>query len=308
MAGVLCSGSIVLDILVRPADQIVWGGTALVESVEQHLGGNGANTAYTLGKLGIPARLAGMVGRDAFGDFALHVLRSADVDVAAVQRSNVSTATTVALVKSAGERAFLHHFGSSADVCFDMTADLMRGMSHYHLGSPFGIPRLRFEWPRLLAAARAAGLTTSLDTHWDARGRWLEDLAPCLPHTDILFVNEDEARMLTGTADTAAAAARLRACGAEIVVVKLGAKGCAVFMRCADFTSPAFNVPVIDTTGAGDCFAGGYLAALQLGRDHAQAARLASAVAALSIQRLGAVDGVLGLLETEEWMRSQIAR
>ena len=64
MGGVICTGNLVLDILVRPVEEpAIWGATTIVESVEQHLGGNGANTSYTLAKLGVPARLLGMVVR-----------------------------------------------------------------------------------------------------------------------------------------------------------------------------------------------------------------------------------------------------
>src|SRR6476661_7133557 len=65
MNGVLCCGNLVLDIIVRPVDAFPWGTTTLVESIEQHLGGNGANTSYTLGKLGITTR-GGRYGRCRF--------------------------------------------------------------------------------------------------------------------------------------------------------------------------------------------------------------------------------------------------
>src|ERR1035438_9572160 len=72
--GVLCCGSIVLDIMVRPVERFQWGTTTWVEDIEINLGGNGANTSYTLGMLGVPVRLLGMVGRDAFGEQALSIL------------------------------------------------------------------------------------------------------------------------------------------------------------------------------------------------------------------------------------------
>jgi len=302
MGGVLCSGNLVLDILVRPVDRLTWGATTLVESIEQHLGGNGANTSYALAKLGIPTRVLGMVGEDPFGEFVMERLRSAGVDTGGVRRSRAPTATTVVLVDGRGERLFLHHLGSSAEVWFDdFAGELGRGLSHYHLASPFGLPRLRPLQPEMLRMARAAGLTTSIDTHWDSTGRWLEDLGPCLPHTDILFMNEDEARMLAGSSDT-------RALGATTVVLKLSRRGCAVFAPEGETRCPAFEVPVVDTTGAGDCFVGGFLAAVERGASYADAARFANAVAALAIQKLGAVEGVVSYEETEQWLRSASMR
>ncbi len=309
--GVLCSGNLVLDILVRPVDRPVWGSTSRVESISQHLGGNGGNTSYTLATLGVPVRPLGMVGRNPFGDTILETLRTAGAETSFVQRSTRPTSTTVGLVDSRGNRMFLHSLGSSEEMFaepFEFSRTLCDGFSHYHLGSPFGLPRLRECMPDVLRAAGAAGLTTSLDTMWDALGRWLKDLAACLPHIGILFVNEDEARALTG-ADTATAAAwRLRELGANDVVVKLGGNGCAVFGERECFQCPAFEVEVVDTTGAGDCFAGGFLGALHRGFSYRDASRFACAVGALNVGNLGGAEGVLTFDETLAWMASASAR
>jgi sugar/nucleoside kinase (ribokinase family) len=298
-----------LDILVRPVDLPEgWAGTAIVESIEQGLGGNGANAAYTMGRLGAPVRLLGMVGRDAFGDFVLGKLNSAGVDTGGIRRSAAPTATSVVLVSGRGDRRFLHRLGSSAEMFLepdDFEREIRPGMSHYHLATPFTLPRMRAVYPELLRRARARGLLTSLDTQWDSQGKWMVDLAPCLPYVDVLFANEDEARMLTGTTEPAREAAILREGGAGTIVLKLGAQGCAVFSEHEEFQVPAFPVTVVDTTGAGDCFAGAWLAATCRGLAPREAARLANAVGAQVVQTLGAVDGVTGWDETQAWMRSR---
>ena len=307
MSGVLCCGNLVLDILVRPVDAFPWGTTTLVESIEQHLGGNGASTSYTVGKLGVPVRLAGMIGADAFGDALVRKLESAGVDTRLIARSPAPTATTAVLVNSSGNRMFLHRLGASGEAFserFEFTPEVTHGMSHFHLASVFGLPRLRPHTADLLRRARDAGLATSVDTQWDTRGRWMEDLAPCLPFTDLLFMNEDEARMLSGSTDPARAAQVMRDRGARVVVVKLGGCGCAVYGPDLAIECPAFKVPVVDTTGAGDCFAGAFLAALLRDRSFADAAKFANAVGALTIQQLGAVEGVRSFEETEQWMQS----
>lgn|SRR5579864_5614316 len=307
MSGVLCCGNLVVDILVRPVDRFPWGTTTLVDSIEQHLGGNGASTSYTLGKLGIPVRLLGMVGADAFGDLAVTKLTGAGVDTAWIARSAAPTATTVVMVNNSGDRMFLHRLGASGEAFAEpvrFTPDVTRGMSHFHLASVFGLPKLRPHTADLLRRAREAGLATSVDTQWDTLDRWMADLAPCLPHTDLLFMNEDEARMLTGTTEPARAAEVMRGHGARTVVLKLSARGCAVFGDGVEIACPAFDVPVVDTTGAGDCFAGAFLAALLRDRSYAEAAKFANAVGALTIQQLGAVEGVRSFEATEEWMRS----
>jgi sugar/nucleoside kinase (ribokinase family) len=282
--GVLCLGNIVFDILVRPADRLEWNTTHWVESIAEQLGGNGANTAYALAVLGAPVRLVSSVGRDAAGDFVLARLREAGVDLNAVTRSDAPTATTVGLVNSSGDRLFLHRPGVSAEAFagpVEFSPALVAGMGHFHLGNPFALPAVRPHAAETLRRARAAGLTTSVDTGWDSAGRWLADLAPALPYIDLLFANADEERRLGG-------ARELRRMGTGAVVVKRGAEGCAVFSAEAEFTSPAVPAPVVDTTGAGDCFAGAWLAARARGLGLQECARFANATAALSIQHLGA--------------------
>ena len=104
---VLCAGNLVYDILVRPVAQVRWGATTWVDAIEQSMGGNGASTSYTLGKLGVSVRVVGMVGNDAFGEAVLSRLREASVDTSCVVRSRAPTAATVALVAAVDRDAAL---------------------------------------------------------------------------------------------------------------------------------------------------------------------------------------------------------
>ncbi|MGH9657838.1 MAG: carbohydrate kinase family protein, partial [Bryobacteraceae bacterium] len=294
-AGVLTSGNIVCDVLVRPVDDIAWGTSRWVDEIRRSLGGNGANTAYTIGRLGMTSRLVGLVGNDDAGEAALAALRGAGVDTGPIGRSRAPTSSTVALVNSRGERAFLHEPGSSREAFpapLGFTPARIAGVTHYHLASPFALPLHRPHLAATLGRARAAGLSTSLDTQWDSRGRWMEDLAPALPLVDILFMNEEESRMLLGPREA-------RALGVARVVLKCGGDGCAIYDAEGETHVPAFQVPVVDTTGAGDCFAGAFLFAALSGRSPIDSARFANGVAALSVQCLGAVEGLGPLDETE---------
>ncbi len=305
--GVLCTGNIVFDMLVHPVDQLLWGATTWVDTIGTSMGGNGANTCYALARLGVPVRLQCAVGDDNYGDEMLAGLRSAGVDTRYVSREWGASATTIALVKTGGERLFLHKPG----VCLyapaepvEFSAPLIQGVSRYHLANPFALPAFRDHAAETMRRAKAAGLATSLDAAWDSKGRWLQDLGPYLPHVDLLFVNEGESRMLTGLEDPCEAARALNHAGAQTIVVKLGARGCIVLSGGKVFSAPAFEIDVLDTTGAGDCFAGGFLAALQRGLSIEEAARLANAAGALSVRRVGAVGGLLSWEETHDWMET----
>jgi sugar/nucleoside kinase (ribokinase family) len=306
--GVLCCGSIVCDIIVRPVDRFEFNTSVWVDAIEQQLGGNAANTSYTLALLGVPVRVLGAVGRDSFGDSALERLGSAGCDVSNICVSENRTATSVVVVNSAGDRLLLHRPGASATAFeqpIEFAPPLTSGLSHFHFANPYSLPRLRTRAAETVRAARAANLTVSVDTGWDSQGRWLEDLGPCLAWTDLLFANAEEARMLTGIDDPSRAARRLRELGAGIVVVKLGRGGCLVLHEGAEIAAPGFEVPVVDSTGAGDCFAGGFLAALGRGASLEEAARFANAVAALSIQSIGSTAGVRPYDETRAWISAR---
>jgi sugar/nucleoside kinase (ribokinase family) len=306
--GVLCCGNLVYDILVRPVDQIRFDATTWVEEIATHLGGNGANTSYALARLGIPTKLIGAVGQDAFGDMVLARLKSVSVDITAIDRTSERTAATVGLVASSGSRAFLHQPGASKVALQEpprLTKPFLNGAVYFHLANPFAVPALRDNAHQWLRNARDAGLRTSMDLGWDSREQWMEVVGPCLPYTDLLFANREEAQMLTGLENVPAAADALREHGVGTVVVKLGAEGCAVFVPGGDVRVPAFAVDAVDTTGAGDCFAGGFLGGLFYGANLEGAARLANAAGALSVSKLGATEGLLSYKDTLRWMAGQ---
>jgi sugar/nucleoside kinase (ribokinase family) len=307
-AGVLCSGSIVFDILVRPVNEVRWGTTNLVETLEYHVGGNGANTTIALASLGVPARLIGTVGNDDQARLVCARLQSAGVDTRWLRAADAPTAASIAVVNQSGERMFLHRLGVSKEAfsCpLDFPADLLEGMCHYHLASLFVLPRLREHAAETLTRARHVGLSTSLDTNWDPQGHWMHDLAPCLPHLDFLFVNEDEARMLTGASSPADAAPVLLSKGARVVVIKLGSRGCAIYTADSASNCPGFAVDAKDTTGAGDCFVAGFLAARARGESLVEAGRFANAVAAKSVEKIGGAVGIPLYNQVKEWLDSR---
>jgi sugar/nucleoside kinase (ribokinase family) len=302
--GVLCCGNVCYDIPVYPADSVAWGKSVWVDEITCSLGGNGANTSYALAQLGTTVRLTGMVGRDDHGDAVVGMLEAAGVQLD-LYRSDGPTTSTVVLVQSSSDRSFIHRPGASRDVKADMVTYSTPGFSHFHLANPFSLPNIRPVAGPVMERAKRAGLTTSLDTAWDAMGRWIEDIGPCLPHTDLLFVNDSEAEMLTGTKDLRDAASILRSLGAKDVVIKIGPRGCIVFAGAAEHNVPGFEITAKDTTGAGDCFVGGFLAALHRGLSYVDAARIANAAGAMNVEQLGAAKGVRSWDETEAWIRER---
>jgi sugar/nucleoside kinase (ribokinase family) len=294
-----------LDTLVSPFEDLRWGTTTYVETINTRIGGSAANTARALAILGVPVRVSAFVGADEAGDAILRDLNRCGVDVSSVVTLDESTPQTVALVSNSGERQFLHRKGCS-EVAFsnglNFTPELVCRVSHFHLASLFVVPHLRQYAPLMLRQARTAGLTTSLDTCWDPLSEWMQVLRPCLPHLDILFLNEDEAAEF-GMGESAADLKRASlSMGPGMIVIKKSSEGCRIYRQTEEIVCPAYDVEPRDSTGAGDCFVGGFLAGHLEGSPPLTAGLMGNAAGALSVQSIGAVEGLLPRIEMERWM------
>jgi sugar/nucleoside kinase (ribokinase family) len=289
---VVCAGIVVADIVVCPFTGLPDLGTLkLVERTELHVGGCAANTAITLAQLGVETEIVACVGEDEFGYFLSSTLARQGVNISGLVRSpKLATSTTVVLVAANGERSFLHAIGANAGLGPEhFPARLLQRCGILHLGGALLLPRLdSYPMAALLSAARAAGTVTSLDTVWDHSGGWYETLAPCLSQLDILMANESEAAALANSADPDAAADFFLGCGVRWVAIKLGERGCLLASSSERHRLPAFDVPVVDTTGAGDAFAAGFLAGRAAGCDLRTCGLLGCRAGARCVSHVGA--------------------
>ena len=261
----------------------------LVDGIWMVVGGSAAITAVAAARLGLSVGLVAAVGADPAGDFMLGQLAREGVSTAAVAvRDSAPTGMTVALSHGA-DRAILTALGAVGSLTAqDVPAALLARARHVHVSSYFLLERsLGPGLAAVLAAARAAGATTSLDTNWDPAGKWGDDhLHAALAQTDVLLPNETEALRIAGAPALPAAAGALTAAGRRLVV-KLGERGA----LCAD--GPVWHraelppVTPVDATGAGDCFNAGLIGGLLRGLALPDAAALGCAVGALSTQAAG---------------------
>jgi sugar/nucleoside kinase (ribokinase family) len=271
-----------------------------VDEVSLRGGGCALNTASALAKLGLRAAVAGKVGQDALGDFLLDLLRERGVGTDGVLRDpGAPTSATVVLVDSRGERTFLHLPGANGALRADeLDAELLFSGRALHVAGALAMPALDGEpTARILREARARGLLTSLDTVFDATGRWARVL-PSLPLLDLFTPGLGEARALTGEDEPPRIAAWLRDRGVRELALTMGADGCyAAGEGFEGFLDPV-PVKAVDGTGSGDAFAAGLLCGKLSGWPFERAARFANAVGALAATAVGATEGVRGTEET----------
>jgi sugar/nucleoside kinase (ribokinase family) len=256
-------------------------------------GGAAANVAAWLVHLGTEAALVARVGDDLAGRGAVVELAERGVDVHVVADPARATGTCVVLVDAAGERTMLPDRGANLALApGDLPAELWRAGRHLHLsGYTLLHPGPRAAGIAALERARAAGMTISIDPASAAplRAAGAGAALEWLVGADVLLPNADEAQALTGEADPERAARSLaRRAGAREVVVTCGAAGALWTDGEAVIRAQAPVAEVVDTTGAGDAFAAGWLAARGAGAEPPEALRAASAAGAEAVTRPGA--------------------
>jgi sugar/nucleoside kinase (ribokinase family) len=301
----LVVGEINPDVVVTDPDPVPAFGQAerLVEGIRLTIGSSSAITACGAARLGLRVAMVGVVGDDALGRFMLDALAARGVDVSACRVAAGRPTGASVVLGNGTDRAILTAAGTIRDTrASDVPPSLLARARHVHVGSLFLQPGLASDLPGLFRAARAGGATTSLDPNWDPTGSWDGGLAAALAETDILLPNAGEALRLTGAADVETAARALAGDG-RTAVVKLGADGAIAMSGGELLRARARPVVAVDTTGAGDSFDAGFLAARLDGRPVDDALAFAVACGSLSTRAPGGTDGQATRDEVDAWLQ-----
>jgi sugar/nucleoside kinase (ribokinase family) len=306
---VVCLGILVADLVGRPLRAVPDPGRlVLVDEMALHTGGCALNAAVGLARLGLPVEVIGKVGADPLGDFLLQTMAGLHIGTRGVSRDpQTGTSATMVMVEPDGERRFVHYIGANARLWpEDVDLALVAEASILHVAGALVLPGLDGQpMAALLETARSEGVITCLDTVWDDTGQWMDLLGPSLRHVDYFVPSLGEAQALTGLDDPEQVACALLERGVGTVVLKMGSAGCLVAPAKGErLRLSAYDVPVIDTTGAGDAFAAGFIAGVWLGWSLERAARLANAAGALCVTAAGACGKVSSLPEIVAFMDS----
>jgi sugar/nucleoside kinase (ribokinase family) len=309
---VLGIGNAIVDVIARADDDFLVeqkmqkGGMALIDEERAQAiydamgpateisGGSAANTSAGVASFGARAAFVGKVRDDELGRAFAHDIRAAKVTFETPPASDgPSTARCYIMVTPDGERTMNTYLGAAQDLHpNDIDPEMIASSAITYLeGYLWDPPHAKDAFRKAAQAAhdakRVVALTLSdsfcVDRYRDEFLKLLRDKT-----IDLLFANEAELKSLYMTADFDTAVTALRD-DAKLAVVTRSEKGCVVVNADAVKAVPAFPVSkVVDTTGAGDLFAAGFLVGLAHGADYVRAARLGALAAAEVIQHLGA--------------------
>jgi len=245
-------------------------------------GGSAANTVYALGKMGISSGLVGKVGQDEEGDFLLRDLQEAGVDTSRVTR-NKRSGLCIVLLGRKRDRSILILPGANDSLSYpEIDLDYINKAEFLHMSSFLG--EIPFHMQKEVTAKTRAKI--SFDPGESHAIRGIKELAPIFKRCFILFPSGKEIETITGK-NYKEGARELLEYGIKIIACTLGEKGSYILSREVELQIPPFKTQVLDTTGAGDVYAAGFLAGLLKDLPLIRCARLASKAASLSVAGYG---------------------
>lgn len=251
-------------------------------------------------RLGHGVAFLGAVGEDDFGKCLLDRFAEDGVDTQWVaQISGLATGVAFVTYLSDGSRQFIFHIGSSAASQLpEPTPKMFEGAKWLHVcGSTLSASEpMRQACYRACELAGVAGTRISFDPNLRPELLGGEEAlrricGPVLDSAALVLPSATEAELLTGTTGTEAACQALLAQGVKIVALKRGRAGCTVFTESETVSVPAYEVDVVDPTGAGDCFDAGFVVGLTEGLSLTETAQLANACGALGATAQGPMEG-----------------
>jgi sugar/nucleoside kinase (ribokinase family) len=297
MAIIGCAGILVVDTFCGPVDALPEQGQLLsIETLPVKAGGCAANVAISLKKQGLDVDVAGCIGDDAPGRVLLDTFDRIGIGHSGIKTTDqVATSQTIVLLVRGQDRRFLHLVGANGLFRIeDISRDWLSGLEVFYLGGLFVLPGVRIEsLVELLAFCRENGVVTVLDVVVPSGMTQFDGLNRLLPLVDFFVPNEDEARLMTGTADPRDQLIELRALGARATIITCGDNGL-VASDNSDFALcvKGYEAKVVDPTGSGDAFTSGLITGVTRGFSFEDVLAYACALGMSATRGVGTTDTV----------------
>jgi|WetSurSiteA1Bulk_404760.scaffolds.fasta_scaffold08940_1 sugar/nucleoside kinase (ribokinase family) len=258
-------------------------------SLKKHMasGGSSANTIHGLARLGVETAFIGTVGEDVLGGFFEKDLKESGI-APVLSPGNTGTGTAISLVSPGGERTFATYLGAAVELSANrLNASLFRNYDHLHLEGYLVPNQSLVETAFILAQQQ--GMTVSLDLASynvvEANLAFLKRLIG--QYKPIVFANEEEARSFTGESDPHKSL-EVFSVLCDTAIVKVGSKGSLIHHQGEKYAVDAIPVKCMDTTGAGDLYAAGYLYGYIRELNPVQCGKIGSLLAGKVIEEAGA--------------------
>jgi sugar/nucleoside kinase (ribokinase family) len=307
---VVCLGMSCADVLIRGVDLF----TPFTEESKQAkevllcIGGDATNQSVILNRLGVSVKLVTGFGEDNVSRFIQNTLLNEGVNIdECTICKNINSSLNVIVIAPNGQRNFINVGAEKmAFTQFAIDPATVEGAKIVSLGSLFISPFLTTESvAAVVDAAKRNNALVCADVMLNPRACSLDDLKEVLPGIDYLFPNEDEARELTGKSNLDEIADVFLGYGIKNIIIKTGKDGCFAKNSVERLFVSAIGDNVIDTTGAGDNFAAGFITALLERKNLRDCCIFASGTAGVSIQHVGANTGVQSRRQVEEFINAK---
>ena len=282
---ILVLGDIAIDFNMQTSTYPPEGGAAHASQADMRLGGSGCLTALTLSGLGLPTALAGNLGNDMFADFIMQKIRSGGLDssLVCILPEEQSGFFLIAATPSGKHTTFGNRGANAQPLPQETITARLAEFNHLHISGYLLLDDEQYNVVRhILISARALGLTTSLDPGVCMAPTAQENVRSLLQYIDFFLPNRDETTRLGGAGELNDQLAVLLGLGCGAVIVKLGAEGCRYYDPHQWLDQAAEPIPqeeIMDITGAGDSFNGGFLASILAGETPAEALRMGNRAA-----------------------------
>lgn len=312
---VVCMGEALIDFLAEEIGVEMEDARNFVRAP----GGGVANVAVGLARLGVGSRFVGKVGDDPFGHFLGKLMKNEGIDTRFLLTSHRFPTGLVFIVLDENRAPRFLLFGNpSADMMFfehQIDPTMLEGAAYLHLGTVSMVrEESRKATFKLLGMAQDQGVRIFFDPNlrhhlWKDQQLLKELAGQVAARAQIVKLSREELAFLTSETSVSAGAESIRKLGTEIVIVTLGSEGAWYSYAHGEGAVPGFKVNVVDTTGAGDGFAAGLLAALCVDQSWpppanrlAQAIRFANAVGAMVTTAVGAMSSLPGQKDVEAFL------
>ena len=276
----------VINVASYPAEKMVWT-----------VGGDALNESTIITRMGHNVRLISCVGNDSTAQIILNHCRENHIATDHIKLDPAkTTAINVGLIWEDGERTFINNKSGSLWTFSpdDVDLDAISEGKILSFASIFNSPGLDENFlVNLFERAKSNEMLVCADMVASKRGETLQDVEKALSYIDYFFPNYDEGSALTGKEAPEEIAEVLLKMGVKNVILKIGKRGCLVKNADESFIVPAYpKANCIDTTGAGDNFASGFISGLLEGKNLRECAKMANCAASLAIEAVGATNGL----------------